>query len=265
MATAGALRGAAQSGVDAAAAAAAARRGGVAGCARGAACLPRRGAAAAARAPPPPRAPRLRQPPCRRVPPPRAADGADAPPSAPPPPPTPRVVRIKVRALRSRALSPLVPCLKRLTVADSACVPPRPLRCQPEDMPTKDDYKPSCVAHAARLARPSARKLTHASYVYFAPCSMEEEHAAQHAFEYAPIPGDNPWGAAVRPASLLIVLLRPCSRHPPPVCRRLLWRACALRRCRACGRCWTRWAATASKCCRYERPRCRRLPPHPLV
>jgi hypothetical protein len=159
MATAGALRGAANGGVDAAAAAAAARRGGVAGCARGAACLPRRGAAAAARAPPPPRAPRLRQPPCRRLPVPRAADGADAPPSAPPPPPTPRVVRIKVRALRSRALSPLVPRLKRLTVADSACVPPRPLRCQPEDMPTKDDYKPSCVAHAARLARPAHASL----------------------------------------------------------------------------------------------------------
>ena len=27
---------------------------------------------------------------------------------------------------------------------------------------------------------------------------MEEEHAAQNAFEYAQIPGDNPWGIAVR-------------------------------------------------------------------
>ena len=27
---------------------------------------------------------------------------------------------------------------------------------------------------------------------------MEEEYAAQHAFESAPIPGDNPWGVAVR-------------------------------------------------------------------
>ena len=39
-------------------------------------------------------------------------------------------------------------------------------------------------------------------------CSMEEEHAAQHAFEYAPIPGDNPWGVAVRLSSPYSLLFR---------------------------------------------------------